>query len=188
MQNCESHTTSFGAAKIQVNESPSSWKAFIPKICFEKVLSISISMCNNNRFPFCRCSICDRSYLTLGALKTHMKKHIKPPVKREKQEFICDICLKKFTSKDYLKRHFQWHSQRNKSDDEQYTRFIAENFDLSCDICHFKCATFYEAKRHYKDAHDEKNGYIKCCNLKLHQFWRVTDHINSSHLNPKMFK
>lgn len=105
----------------------------------------------------------------------------------EKERFICDICKKNFTSKIGLKRHLQWHTESTKSDDDQYKKFIAENFDMTCDNCEAIFLTFHDARRHYKELHDDKKGYIKCCNIKLRELWIVMDHINS-HLNPSNFK
>lgn len=57
---------------------------------------------------------------------------------------------------------------------------------MSCDLCSAVFTTFYEARRHYRDLHAMKKGYIKCCDTKLNEFWLVIDHINS-HLNPQVF-
>lgn len=106
----------------------------------------------------------------------------------EKKCLICDICKKTFTSKVGLKRHLLWHSEGSaKTGNEQHNRFIAENFDMNCDHCDAVFATFHDARRHYREQHNEKKGYIKCCNIKLRELWIVVDHINS-HLNPSNFK
>lgn len=65
--------------------------------------------------------------------------------------------------------------------------FINENFNLKCDHCDTIFSGFYDARRHYKDAHNDDNGYLRCCNLKLNQMILVRDHIRS-HLNPESFK
>lgn len=121
----------------------------------------------------------------MHVLKAHMKQHKENESERE--PVVCDICKKAFTSKLYLKKHLQWHSEGNKSDDEQFRRFMADNFDMNCDRCDVVFTTFHDARRHYKDLHNEKKGYIKCCETKLNEFWLVIDHIQS-HLNPKIFK
>lgn len=74
-----------------------------------------------------------------------------------------------------------------KTDTDAHTQFIAENFDMTCDRCDAVFISFIQARKHYKDAHDDKKGYIKCCNVKLREKWIITDHINS-HLNPGNFK
>lgn len=116
-----------------------------------------------------------------------MKQHTEKP---EKKCLICDICQKTFTSKSGLKRHFKWHKSegaKNTDTDEDHKRFIAENFDMSCDHCDAIFISFHDARNHYKESHNDKKGYIKCCNIKLKELWIVTDHINS-HLNPANFK
>lgn len=104
-----------------------------------------------------------------------------------KECFICDVCKKTFTSKVGLKRHLQWHNDVNNSENDQYKRFIAENFDMKCDQCTAIFISFHDARQHYRELHDDKKGYLKCCNMKLRELWIVTDHINS-HLNPANFK
>lgn len=108
----------------------------------------------------------------------------------EREIFVCDICKKTYTSKIYLSKHLKWHTDgRNRSaDNEQYKNFITDNFDMSCDQCNdVVFTTFHDAKRHYRDVHNEKKGYIKCCDQKLNQLWLVIDHIRS-HLEPQCFK
>lgn len=120
-------------------------------------------------------------------LKTHMKQQHSENMDGGKGGFICDICEKSFASKIHLRKHFQWHAEGNKLDDEEHRKFVAENFNMKCDQCDVVFSTFHNARRHYKDMHSEKKGYIKCCDIKLTEFWLVIDHINS-HLNPKTFK
>lgn len=131
-----------------------------------------------------RCHECGKVYFALDVLKAHMKLHEESP---DGERVICDICKKAFTSKIYLKKHLQWHMKGNQSDDEQYRKFIIDNFDRNCDQCDVVFTTFHDARRHYRDLHNEKKGYIKCCSIKLNEYWLVIDHINS-HLNPKIFK
>lgn len=73
------------------------------------------------------------------------------------------------------------------TNDNLYSRFIAENFDMTCDLCDTKFTLFTEARKHYRDVHNDKNGYIKCCNVKMKELWMVNEHINS-HLNPDAFR
>lgn len=131
-----------------------------------------------------RCTQCDKVYHAIHALRSHMKVHTET---LEKRLLVCDICKKPFTSKVGLKRHLRWHTDGTKSENEQYNRFIAENFDMSCDHCETVFISFHDARRHYKEIHNEKKGYLKCCNIKLRELWILTDHI-SSHLNPSNFK
>lgn len=111
-------------------------------------------------------------------LKAHTKQQ-----HMEKAYLICDICKKTFTSKIGIKRHLDGHVEETKPANDHYNKFIAENFDMSCDQCDTVFVSLYDARLHYKEKHNEKKGYIKCCQLKLREFWTVTDHIES-HINP----
>lgn len=100
----------------------------------------------------------------------------------------CDICKKKFTTEIGLKHHMDGHTiDDGNIDNATHARFMAENFDMTCDLCEAVFTSFHDARNHYKDAHNDKKGYLKCCNIKLRELWILTDHINS-HLNPASFK
>ncbi|XP_055317612.1 zinc finger protein 665-like isoform X2 [Sitodiplosis mosellana] len=135
-----------------------------------------------------RCHECGKVYIAFHVLKAHMKQHDANNPNGEREMVICDICKKAFTSKIYLKKHLEWHTTGQQTDDEHYRTFIADNFDMNCDQCDVVFTTFHDARRHYRDLHNVKKGYIKCCSMKLNEFWLVIDHINSQHLNPKVFK
>lgn len=96
------------------------------------------------------------------------------------------MCGKSFTSKVGLKKHLLRHMEVNTSEESQYDKFIKENFDLSCDKCDAIFLSFHDARRHYKELHNERKGYIKCCKIRLRELSMVTDHINS-HMNPTNF-
>lgn len=89
---------------------------------------------------------------------------------------------RKNSLKSHLKRHLKWK-------DSPYDKFIKENFDLKCDhdLCSQTFTTLHDARRHYKEQHNENNGYIKCCNTKLRELSLIRDHIKS-HLKPDSFK
>lgn len=135
---------------------------------------------------FCRCDECGKVYAASHHLKAHViKAHsTKTDIDKQKTLVECNICKKAFSSKIYLRKHILCHSE--KSQEEQYRKFIADHFDMNCDECDFVFETFYDAKRHYRDLHNQKKGYIKCCDMKLNELWLVVDHINS-HLNPKVY-
>lgn len=57
------------------------------------------------------CPYCKRIFSSRGNLRRHMEIHIMSDRKR----FQCDICLKKYKRKDYLKEHkMTVHSSKNK--------------------------------------------------------------------------
>lgn len=104
------------------------------------------------------------------------------------EEFVCEVCDKTLSSKSGLKKHVQdQHTDQQKMGDQKYKDFMLESFDMSCDMCDAKFQSYFEARTHYKDVHDEDKGYIKCCGRKLRQFSFVMDHINA-HFNPALFK
>lgn len=139
----------------------------------------------NDHLP--RCTECDRSYCSVRELNKHIQRHSEA-ANRKVKSLPCDICLKLFASKPSLDRHKQRHDDRKKSEEgQQHDKFIADNFDMTCDRCDAVFSAFHDARRHYKESHGDEKGYIKCCNVKLRELWLVRDHIKS-HLNPESFK
>lgn len=130
-----------------------------------------------------RCKECGKIYTGLPSFEAHVKAHFEPA---EKVRLICDLCKKEYTSRVGLKKHLQRHFKKSTKND-QYEKFIAENFDMSCDQCDSVFNSFGDARHHYRENHNEKKGYIKCCRMKLREMWIVVDHINS-HLNPSKFQ
>lgn len=47
---------------------------------------------------------------------------------------------------------------------------------MGCDHCDAIFTTFHDARRHYKEMHDDKKGYIKC--VKHFHFNRQTKNSN----------
>lgn len=115
-----------------------------------------------------------------------MKLHLQVNTKPKEKCVQCDVCEKAFTDLRGLKNHKKSH-ENDTQDVDMYNRFIAENFDMSCDQCDAKFTALYEACQHYREKHNEKKGYIKCCGEKLRKLWIIHDHINK-HLNPDFFK
>lgn len=118
-------------------------------------------------------------------MERHKKQH-EEIAENKKESFPCDICQKVFTKQLNLRVHKRRH-KNDPPDNQLYEQFIAENFDMSCDQCDVKFTAFHDAQRHYKDAHNVDNGWIKCCGKKLKKLSLVRDHINT-HLNPEFFK
>lgn len=93
----------------------------------------------------------------------HIKKHLEPASKPRNplpKIATCDICSKSFSSEKTLKIHMKLHEAKIEIEDENYTRFMAENFDMKCDRCDTVFSGLYEARYHYKK-HNEDRGYIK---------------------------
>lgn len=109
---------------------------------------------------------------------------VHPEVPRERN-IPCNICKKMYVSKIGLKAHLQRH-ERKKETEEEF-RFIAEFFDMTCDRCDAVFTTYYEARTHYKESHNDEKGYVKCCGMKLIRTGQIRDHVKT-HSNPDMFK
>ncbi|XP_055317607.1 transcription factor grauzone-like [Sitodiplosis mosellana] len=144
---------------------------------------------HNNPNGYIKC--CAAKLFYPSNVMDHIKNHIEPktpkPRIRRIKNMSCSICLKAFTSKRSLSFHMNVHEENDEAEDVEYLKFIAEHFDMKCDFCETVFRGFYEAREHYKEAHNENRGYIKCCNTKLRARYTVRDHIKS-HLEPEVFK
>lgn len=112
--------------------------------------------------------------------------HAEKETPREKN-FQCDICRKKYFSKNVLVQHLKQHVERGGSVRTQQDKFVAEHFDLKCDFCDTIFNSLHDARDHYKAKHNEDKGYIKCCDIKLRIHSAIRDHV-AFHLNPESFK
>lgn len=64
--------------------------------------------------------------------------------------------------------------------------YIAQYFDMLCDLCTHGFRSLVEARLHYREKHNIVEGYLKCCNKKFKRRGYIMEHINW-HLNPKLF-
>lgn len=71
--------------------------------------------------------------------------------------------------------------------DPDKRREIIQLFDTTCDLCTFDMKSLKGAISHYRTKHNIKEGYIKCCGLKLKRDKFINDHIRW-HINPAIFK
>ncbi|XP_031629987.1 transcription factor grauzone-like [Contarinia nasturtii] len=138
---------------------------------------------NPNKY---RCSQCEKVFLCNIQLTKHMKKHTEKIVPKEKN-LPCNICMQLFLTQSGLDHHMRRHQERDESEDGPVMKFIAENFDMKCDHCDTIFSGFHDARRHYKELHNDEKGYIKCCNIKLRELCRVREHV-LSHLDPDCLK
>ncbi|XP_065367654.1 transcription factor grauzone-like isoform X2 [Calliphora vicina] len=69
---------------------------------------------------------------------------------------------------------------------DEMDKFITENFNITCCLCHTAMKTFHEMCQHFKIQHKIR-GYVTCCNKKIFRRCYLLDHINF-HLNPNYFK
>lgn len=162
-----------------------------------------------------KCDNCPTIFETLSDARTHYKKehnnpdghilccnvkikypkylvrHIKTHLKTSQQNAIpCSVCQKPFCSKDSLGSHMRKiHGISNKTIDDEFIKFMAENFDMKCDRCDNVFNTFRDMKHHHRVSHGDDNGYVKCksCDTKLNKFHLLRDHVKT-HLNPECFK
>lgn len=135
-------------------------------------------------FYFFRCVECNRIFTTTFDLERHMKLHQRIGGLKSRS-IPCDICHKLYASADSLQRHKKVHAN-NLTENKLHNQFIADNFDLSCDLCSNTFTTFYEARQHYKEVHNEEKGYLKCCRTKLRSAADIREHIKT-HLHPETF-
>lgn len=101
--------------------------------------------------------------------------------------FRCMECERMYTTTFELERHKKRHANKS-TEDEVYEQFMADNFDMSCDLCeNVSFTSIHAAKRHYKECHNGEKGYVKCCSKKLKAPGEIREHIKK-HLNPDTFK
>lgn len=125
-------------------------------------------------------------YSSTTELKKHMKRHEKTK-QRKIRNIPCDICKKLFSSEEAIRRHKLQHNTHSTDsmDNQLYEQFVADNFDMTCDLCTTAVFTsIYEARLHYKECHNDYKGYVKCCQTKLRSLSLIRDHIKK-HLNPE---
>lgn len=118
-----------------------------------------------------------------------MKGHQEATVKPKEKLIQCDICGKSFSRQKSLLEHKRVHENDPLDSKmyEMYQQFIADHFDMTCDQCNAKFTALHEASRHYKECHNEANGWIKCCGKKLSKLWMIRDHINT-HIHAETVK
>lgn len=81
-----------------------------------------------------------------------------------------------------MKRH-----AKNAAEDKVLKQFMADYFDMTCDLCEdMSFATFNAARRHYKEVHNEQKGYVRCCKKKLCSVREIREHVKR-HLSPDFF-
>lgn len=78
-------------------------------------------------------------------------------------------------------------SKSNDVDPMQSREIFMQNFDTTCDLCSIELKSLKRAISHYRNEHQNHEGYIKCCGLKIKSDKLVNDHIRW-HINPEIFK
>lgn len=71
--------------------------------------------------------------------------------------------------------------------EERIKEIIDTHFEKKCDFCDIQLDTFSSAQQHYLNEHKIRDGYLKCCNLKLKSPKVVSDHAHW-HQDPNTFK
>lgn len=72
-------------------------------------------------------------------------------------------------------------TQRDEQDE-----LIRQTVSLDCDVCFESYATFEELLVHYKDVHDNANGYVKCCEKTFKRRYVLLEHVKL-HINPDQY-
>lgn len=63
---------------------------------------------------------------------------------------------------------------------------IQETVSLDCENCFQPCCTFEELLAHYRTAHDNPNGYVKCCQKTFKRRYVLVEHVRL-HKNPDQY-
>lgn len=91
-----------------------------------------------------------------------------------------------FINSDKSKELNQRHRKRSrqsttaKQKKNEFEKLFSENmhrFDMLCDLCPKSFHSFDEAKTHYAIVHNNRRGYIKCCNLKFFYRCNILKHL-----------
>lgn len=70
---------------------------------------------------------------------------------------------------------------------EEQDELIRDTVSLDCDVCFLTShATFEDLLEHYKDAHDNAKGYVKCCQKTFKRRYVLLEHVRL-HLNPNQY-
>lgn len=92
----------------------------------------------------------------------HLREPKPPKAKRERpKHFSCNICSKSFITKKKLGAHTKMHKENDEAQNDEYLKFMKENFDMKCDLCDTVFSGFWEAREHYKEIHNKTKGYVK---------------------------
>lgn len=59
--------------------------------------------------------------------------------------------------------------------------------DMSCSMCPTMFDTIQNARQHYLEIHRLRNGYLRCCQIKMKSLTEVKEHIEW-HSNPDLFR
>lgn len=91
-----------------------------------------------------------------------MKQHTQLEKSNRREKTVpCNVCEKMFATEQSLQHHMKRHNERHETEDRDHVKFIQENFDLKCDFCDTVFGGFHDARRHYKEFHNDDKGYIK---------------------------
>ena len=111
-----------------------------------------------------QCDQCDKTFAMSKLLNNHLKR-----CQIDEKPFQCSLCPKKWTSQDYLKKHFLTHSPAL----------------LSCEICNKKFKRVDNLKRH-ATIHSESVKKYKCpfhtltgCKREFHRYDKLKDHLKT---------
>ena len=70
---------------------------------------------------------------------------------------------------------------------KEYDTEIAQFMTLYCDLCNKSSENFPALRRHMRDEHSIKDGYVTCCNKKFTKRALLLYHIRQ-HLNPSYYR
>ncbi|XP_047519212.1 GDNF-inducible zinc finger protein 1-like isoform X5 [Pieris napi] len=125
-----------------------------------------------------QCPDCSREFLTSGALRRH--KHYR----HKKNRITCDICLKSYVTKYYLRKHIQLQH----SGDNSFSKWQESRCNYKCEECGKAFSAPSQLKNHMIKHSDTRSFYCVECNktfkteISLNQHLKTLPHVEYSEL------
>ncbi|XP_045519131.1 zinc finger protein 708-like [Pieris brassicae] len=133
---------------------------------------------HNKQNVLYQCPDCSREFLTSGALRRH--KHYR----HKKNRITCDICLKSYVTKYYLRKHIQLQH----SGDNSFSKWQESRCNYKCEECGKAFSAPSQLKNHMIKHSDTRSFYCVECNktfkteISLNQHLKTLPHVEYSEL------
>ncbi|XP_022124665.2 zinc finger protein 492 [Pieris rapae] len=133
---------------------------------------------HNKQNVLFQCPDCSREFLTSGAVRRH--KHYR----HKRNRITCDICLKSYVTKYYLRKHIQLQH----SGDNSFSKWQESRCNYKCDECGKAFSAPSQLKNHMIKHSDTRSFYCVECNktfkteISLNQHLKTLPHVEYSEL------